>query len=121
MYKYWKLKRFSRTLQNNCSIMELKLFKIKLILCFQQVQVVLHSLQIAMTKVAAPPMFIIISCGCCFLQSTIALIVLLPNVCIHKCYISFLKMQFCTSVSTTMAFFIMGLLQMLPKVSFDLY
>lgn len=75
--------------------------------------------QVSMTRTTTPPMFIIISCGCCFLQSTIALIILLPNIYIRKCYISFLKMQFCASVSTTMAILILGLLKLLPQVSLN--
>ena len=70
-----------------------------------------------MTRTSSVSMFIIISCGCCFLQSTIAFVILLPNIYIRRCYISILKMQFCVSVSITMTFLILGLLKYLPQVS----
>lgn len=73
--------------------------------------------QISMTRTSSVSMFIIISCGCCFLQSTIAFVILLPNIYIRRCYISILKMQFCVSISITMTFLILGLLKYLPQVS----
>lgn len=76
--------------------------------------------QVSVARPTTPPMSIIISCGCCFLQSTIAFIVILPNIYIRRCYISFLKMQFCASVSATMAVLILGMLKILPQVSYIL-
>lgn len=70
-------------------------------------------------KPPSVPMIVVICCGCCFLQSTIAFVVLLPNIYIRKCYISinFAIMQFCLSISATMSFIILGLLKFLPQVS----
>lgn len=63
------------------------------------------------------PMFVVISCGCCFLQSCIAFGVLLPILYSRKCSVTFLKMQFCTATSTAMAIFTLGFLKFLPQVS----
>ncbi|CAO1396878.1 unnamed protein product [Diamesa serratosioi] len=79
------------------------------------VLLVKKSYNISMTRTSSVSMFIIISCGCCFLQSTIAFVILLPNIYIRRCYISILKMQFCVSISITMAFLILGLLKYLPQ------
>lgn len=62
-------------------------------------------------------MFVVISCGCCFLQSCIAFGVLLPILYSRKCSVTFLKMQFCTATSTAMAIFTLGFLKFLPQVS----
>lgn len=64
-------------------------------------------------------MVVVICCGCCFLQSTIAFVILLPNIYIRRCYISinFALMQFCLSVTATMSFIILSLLKFLPQVS----
>lgn len=64
-------------------------------------------------------MVIVICCGCCFLQSTIAFVILLPNIYVRRCYISinFALMQFCLSVTATMSFIILSLLKFLPQVS----
>lgn len=59
----------------------------------------------------------IVSCGFCFLQSCIAFAILLPVLYTRKCPVTFLKMQFCTSTSTAMAIFTLGLLKLLPQVS----
>jgi hypothetical protein len=73
-------------------------------------------------KPPSVPMVVVICCGCCFLQSTIAFVVLLPNIYIRRCYISinFALMQFCISVTATMSFIILSLLKFLPQVSFQL-
>lgn len=76
--------------------------------------------QISPIKPPSVPMVVVICCGCCFLQSTIAFVVLLPNIYIRRCYISinFALMQFCLSVTATMSFIILSLLKFLPQVSF---
>jgi hypothetical protein len=65
------------------------------------------------------PMIVVICCGCCFLQSTIAFVILLPNIYIRRCYISinFAIMQYCLSITAMMSFIILGLLKFLPQVS----
>lgn len=63
------------------------------------------------------PMFVVVSCGCCFLQSCIAFGILLPILYSRKCSVTFLKMQFCTATSTAMAIFALGFLKLLPQVS----
>lgn len=77
------------------------------------------SQQILPIKPLSVPMVVVICCGCCFLQSTIAFVVLLPNIYIRRCYISinFALMQFCLSVTATMCFIILSLLKFLPQVS----
>lgn len=62
-------------------------------------------------------MFVVVSCGCCFLQSCIAFVILLPILYSQKCSVTFLKMQFCTATSTAMAIFTLGLLKLLPQVN----
>ncbi|GAB0094506.1 hypothetical protein DMENIID0001_098130 [Sergentomyia squamirostris] len=61
------------------------------------------------------PMFVILCCGCCFIQSCTAFAVLLPVLYHRKCSVTFLKMQFCTTTSTVMALFTLGLVKLLPK------
>ncbi|XP_055301227.1 uncharacterized protein LOC129567889 [Sitodiplosis mosellana] len=61
------------------------------------------------------PMFVVVSCGCCFLQSCIAFGILLPILYSRKCSVTFLKMQFCTATSTAMAIFALGFLKFLPQ------
>lgn len=75
--------------------------------------------QISPIKAPSVPMVVVICCGCCFLQSTIAFVILLPNIYIRRCYISinFALMQFCLSVTATMSFIILSLLKFLPQVS----
>ncbi|XP_061389752.1 uncharacterized protein LOC133324946, partial [Musca vetustissima] len=60
------------------------------------------------------PMFVIISCVCCLLQSCSAFIILLPIWFNRQCAITFLKMQFCVSTSSIMVIFLLGFLKMLP-------
>ncbi|XP_037959285.1 serine-rich adhesin for platelets [Teleopsis dalmanni] len=60
------------------------------------------------------PLFVIISCACCLLQSCSAFIILLPIWFNRKCAITFLKMQFCVSTSSIMVIFLLGFLKMLP-------
>lgn len=76
-------------------------------------------LKVSLMKPPSVPMIVVICCGCCFLQSTIAFVILLPNIYIRRCYISinFAIMQFCLSITATMAFIILGLLKFLPQVS----
>lgn len=76
-------------------------------------------LQIAPVKPPSVPMVVVICCGCCFLQSTIAFVILLPNIYVRRCYISinFALMQFCLSVTATMSFIVLSLLKFLPQVS----
>jgi hypothetical protein len=81
------------------------------------------SQQISPIKLPSVPMVVVICCGCCFLLSTIAFVVLLPNIYIRRCYISinFALMQFCLSVTATMSFIILSLLKFLPQVSFHIH
>ncbi|KAL7031712.1 hypothetical protein ACKWTF_007108 [Chironomus riparius] len=81
------------------------------------VLLVKKSFNVSLMKPPSVPMIVVICCGCCFLQSTIAFVVLLPNIYIRKCYISinFAIMQFCLSISATMSFIILGLLKFLPQ------
>ncbi|XP_037038030.1 uncharacterized protein LOC119075648 [Bradysia coprophila] len=67
------------------------------------------------TRISYHPMFVIVSCGCCFIQSCIAFAILLPILYSRKCSVTFLKMQFCTATSTSMAIFTLGLLRLLPQ------
>ncbi|XP_065356494.1 uncharacterized protein LOC135950898 [Calliphora vicina] len=60
------------------------------------------------------PIFVIISCVCCLLQSCSAFIILLPIWYNRQCAITFLKMQFCVSTSSIMVIFLLGFLKMLP-------
>uniref|UniRef100_A0A1I8NV38 Uncharacterized protein n=1 Tax=Stomoxys calcitrans TaxID=35570 RepID=A0A1I8NV38_STOCA len=60
------------------------------------------------------PMFVIVSCVCCLLQSCSAFIILLPIWFNRQCAITFLKMQFCISTSSIMVIFLLGFLKMLP-------
>lgn len=77
----------------------------------------LPPLQSTLVQNQQHPMFVVISCGCCFLQSCIAFGVLLPILYSRKCSVTFLKMQFCTATSTAMAIFTLGFLKFLPQVS----
>lgn len=76
-------------------------------------------IKVSLMKPPSVPMIVVICCGCCFLQSTIAFVILLPNIYIRRCYISinFAIMQFCLSITAMMAFIILGLLKFLPQVS----
>lgn len=76
-------------------------------------------MQVAPVKPPSVPMVVVICCGCCFLQSTIAFVILLPNIYVRRCYISinFALMQFCLSVTATMSFIVLSLLKFLPQVS----
>lgn len=76
-----------------------------------------YAFQSTMVQQQQHPMFVVISCGCCFLQSCIAFGVLLPILYSRKCSVTFLKMQFCTATSTAMAIFTLGFLKFLPQVS----
>lgn len=80
---------------------------------------ILSNKQISPIKPPSVPIVVVICCGCCFLQSTIAFVILLPNIYIRRCYISinFALMQFCLSVTATMSFIILSLLKFLPQVS----
>ncbi|CRK93037.1 CLUMA_CG006504, isoform A, partial [Clunio marinus] len=75
------------------------------------------SYNISPIKVPSIPMVVIVCCGCCFLQSTIAFVILLPNIYIRRCYISinFALLQFCLSVTATMSLTILSLLKFLPQ------
>lgn len=73
--------------------------------------------QASIIRISSRPMFVIVSCGCCFFQSCIAFAILLPVLYSRKCSVTFLKMQFCTATSTAMAIFTLGLLKLLPQVS----
>ncbi|KAG5682683.1 hypothetical protein PVAND_012018 [Polypedilum vanderplanki] len=75
------------------------------------------SFNVSLMKPPSVPMIVVICCGCCFLQSTIAFVILLPNIYIRRCYISinFAIMQFCLSISAMMSFIILGLLKFLPQ------
>lgn len=79
----------------------------------------LNPIKVSLMKPPSVPMIVVICCGCCFLQSTIAFVILLPNIYIRRCYISinFAIMQFCLSITAMMAFIILGLLKFLPQVS----
>lgn len=77
--------------------------------------------QVTVTRSETKPMFVIISCGCCFLQSCIAFGILLPVLYKGKCCVTFLKMQFCTATSTAMAIFMLGLFKYLPEVSLPFF
>uniref|UniRef100_A0A182YDF1 Uncharacterized protein n=1 Tax=Anopheles stephensi TaxID=30069 RepID=A0A182YDF1_ANOST len=65
-------------------------------------------------KTTARPILVVISCGCCFLQSCIAFAIMLPILYQRRCCVTFLKMQFCSATSMAMAIFILGLLQLFP-------
>uniref|UniRef100_A0A182TUR3 GPS domain-containing protein n=1 Tax=Anopheles melas TaxID=34690 RepID=A0A182TUR3_9DIPT len=68
-------------------------------------------------KTTTRPILVVISCGCCFLQSCIAFAIMLPILYQRRCCVTFLKMQFCSATSMAMAIFILGLLQLFPPVS----
>lgn len=70
-----------------------------------------------MIRTTSRPIFVVVSCGCCFLQSCIAFGILLPILYSRKCSVTFLKMQFCTATSTAMAIFTLGFSKLLPEVS----
>jgi hypothetical protein len=91
----------------------------KLILNSLLLSLSFHPIKVSLMKPPSVPMIVVICCGCCFLQSTIAFVILLPNIYIRRCYISinFAIMQFCLSISAMMAFIILGLLKFLPQVS----
>uniref|UniRef100_A0A182LYM5 Uncharacterized protein n=1 Tax=Anopheles culicifacies TaxID=139723 RepID=A0A182LYM5_9DIPT len=65
-------------------------------------------------KTTTRPILVVISCGCCFLQSCIAFAIMLPILYQRRCCVTFLKMQFCSATSMAMAIFILGLLQLFP-------
>ncbi|XP_052896491.1 uncharacterized protein LOC128303547 [Anopheles moucheti] len=65
-------------------------------------------------KTTSRPILVVISCGCCFLQSCIAFAIMLPILYQRRCCVTFLKMQFCSATSMAMAIFILGLLQLFP-------
>ncbi|XP_058056477.1 uncharacterized protein LOC131207861 [Anopheles bellator] len=65
-------------------------------------------------KVPTRPIFVVVSCGCCFLQSCVAFAVMLPILYQRRCCVTFLKMQFCSATSMAMAIFVLGLLQLFP-------
>lgn len=73
--------------------------------------------QPSMIRTTSRPIFVVVSCGCCFLQSCIAFGILLPILYSRKCSVTFLKMQFCTATSTAMAIFTLGFSKLLPEVS----
>uniref|UniRef100_A0A8D8PDV1 Sushi, nidogen and EGF-like domain-containing protein 1 n=1 Tax=Culex pipiens TaxID=7175 RepID=A0A8D8PDV1_CULPI len=68
-------------------------------------------------KTTVRPILVVISCGCCFLQSCVAFAIMLPVLYQRRCCVTFLKMQFCAATSLAMAIFILGLLQLFPVVS----
>lgn len=74
--------------------------------------------QASMIRTTSRPIFVVVSCACCFLQSCIAFGILLPILYSRKCSVTFLKMQFCTATSTAMAIFTLGFSKLLPEVSF---
>lgn len=76
-------------------------------------------LQPSMIRTTSRPIFVVVSCGCCFLQSCIAFGILLPILYSRKCSVTFLKMQFCTATSTAMAIFTLGFSKLLPEVSWS--
>ncbi|XP_055634797.1 uncharacterized protein LOC129774820 isoform X2 [Toxorhynchites rutilus septentrionalis] len=69
----------------------------------------------SVTKTSTRPILVVISCGCCFLQSCIAFAIMLPILYQRRCCVTFLKMQFCSATSMAMAIFILGLLQLFPQ------
>ncbi|XP_058449238.1 uncharacterized protein LOC131429205 [Malaya genurostris] len=66
-------------------------------------------------RTSARPILVVMSCGCCFLQSCIAFAIMLPILYQRRCCVTFLKMQFCSATSLAMAIFILGLLQLFPS------
>ncbi|XP_062546548.1 uncharacterized protein LOC134212578 [Armigeres subalbatus] len=73
----------------------------------------------SVTKTSTRPILVVISCGCCFLQSCIAFAIMLPILYQRRCCVTFLKMQFCSATSMAMAIFILGLLQLFPQEWFS--
>uniref|UniRef100_A0A8W7K7I7 Ig-like domain-containing protein n=1 Tax=Anopheles albimanus TaxID=7167 RepID=A0A8W7K7I7_ANOAL len=65
-------------------------------------------------KTATRPILVVVSCGCCFLQSCVAFAIMLPVLYQRRCCVTFLKMQFCAATSLAMAILVLGLLQLFP-------
>lgn len=73
-----------------------------------------HLFQSSIIETTHRPMFVIVSCGFCFIQSCTTFAILLPILYNRKCTVTFMKMQFCTTTATAMAIFVLGFFKQLP-------